>query len=151
MWIRCLLSASLFWSGIVLSAPSMVCHLTFSNGTNLYFVPVAQTPLEKSKGLSGTKSIKQGMLFIYTKPGILVYWMKDTWYPISVGFFDESGKLVGITDMQPNSDKKYYSPKPATQGLELPKGKFKQLGIKVGARMIDKSCIKKQNSIPLSQ
>ena len=102
-------------------------------------VEVAQTSHQQAQGLMGRRSLPpdQGMLFIYKKPHILSFWMKNTFVPLSIGFFDANKKLINIQHMPVHKGKgrppSYKSPKPAQYALEVPQGWFKKNKIRVGA------------------
>ncbi len=104
-------------------------------------VEVAKTTEEKEKGLMGRTSLKanQGMLFVYEKPTILTFWMKNTYIPLSIGFFNESKELIDIQDMPPPQNDLapliiYKSGGPAQYALEVPLGWFQKHKIQPGAK-----------------
>lgn len=102
-------------------------------------VELAQTDVERQKGLSHRTFLADhsGMLFIFEKPQILSFWMKDTWIPLSIGFFDANRKLIHWLDMDPplkhqKSLPVYQSKEKAMYALEVPKGWFEKNKIKSG-------------------
>ena len=69
-------------------------------------VEVADTLEEQSYGLMYIeKPLKenQGMLFVYDYAKPLTFWMKNTFIPLSIGFFDKNKKLINIEEMQSSS------------------------------------------------
>ncbi len=42
-----------------------------------------------------------GMLFVFTKPDMLSFWMKDTKIPLEVLYFDTAGEFVSALSMEP--------------------------------------------------
>lgn len=80
------------------------------------------------------------MLFVYDKQQVLSFWMKNTFIPLSIGFFDRNKKLVDIQDMEPmksimqEPQISYQSKFPAKYALEMNKGWFKKNQIKLGTR-----------------
>ena len=54
-------------------------------------VEVASTSKERGLGLAGRSSLSEnsGMLFVYEKPEVVRFWMKNTLIPLSIGFFDK--------------------------------------------------------------
>jgi uncharacterized membrane protein (UPF0127 family) len=108
----------------VVTAQGQVAHID---------VEVADTPEERSVGLSGRTSLPAdtGMLFIIpTKgPG---FWMKDTLVPLSVAFLGRCGEIVSIQDMQPESLEIHTTDQDYSFGLETPLGWFTEHGIQVG-------------------
>lgn len=104
-------------------------------------VQVAKTPSERAQGLMHRKSWGkyQGMLFIFDQQEPLSFWMKNTFLPLSIAFFNQERYLVDIQDMLPhkgNGDPPTYkSQKPAKYALEVPQGWFSQNGIGLGSRL----------------
>lgn len=81
----------------------------------------------------------EGMLFVFDSPRTLSFWMKNTWIPLSIAFFDENKVLLNIEEMSPESDlipdskrKHYQSIAPAKYALEVPKSWFKKHKIRKG-------------------
>ncbi len=94
-------------------------------------VEIADRPAAQARGLMGRKNLpeNQGMLFVFEKPATLSFWMKDTFIPLSIGFFDADKKLINTADMDPVAGDvrplpTYKSSKPAVFALEVPKGWF---------------------------
>jgi len=89
---------------------------------------VAKTVDEKAQGLSGRKKLNKssGMIFLYDKPQILSFWMKDTLIPLQIIFVDGC-KIVDIQEMTVENDprnpqKTYFSKQPADKAIELNTG-----------------------------
>ncbi|HSX14222.1 MAG TPA: DUF192 domain-containing protein [Chlamydiales bacterium] len=109
----------------------------FHLGTAQLDVEIADTNSSRNRGLMfrETLSDTQGMLFIYEKPEILSFWMKNTYIPLSIGFFDTDQILMQIDDMEPTtsiSPPIYKSIKPAKFALEVSKNWFKKNKISIG-------------------
>lgn len=115
------------------------CDLYFSNGVVLQNIPIAETLEQQHHGLSQKTSAGQGLLFSWQEPAQRVFWMKDTFIPLTVGFFDENGFLFETKDMQPNTKEYHYSTKPAIDALELPQGQFEKFKLTVGVKLIKKT------------
>ena len=118
---------------------SSLCATELKIGTTVLNVEIANTEPARSKGLSGRSELKEGtgMLFVFDKPNIWTFWMKDTKIPLSIGFFNSNKKLLQSTDMPPNiagaeSEKFYRSPKETKYALEVPMGWFKKNKIRDG-------------------
>lgn len=100
-------------------------------GDQIITVEVADTIESRRQGLMYRRSLpeNQGMLFVFPTQRPLSFWMKNTWIPLSIGFFDSQRKLLNILDMQPESllvknPKSYVSHGPAQYALEMNKGWF---------------------------
>src|SRR5271170_8116937 len=76
-------------------------------GTVLLEVEIAKDPESRHMGLSGRRELAgdRGMLFIFERPHILSFWMKDTLIPLSIGFFDANRFLLQIEEMDPPTRK----------------------------------------------
>jgi uncharacterized membrane protein (UPF0127 family) len=64
-------------------------------------VEVAETPDQLERGLMYRKNlgVNDGMIFIFEKDRQLDFWMKNTYVPLSVGFFNHEGVLIDIQEM----------------------------------------------------
>lgn len=94
-------------------------------------IEVADTQERLSQGLMDrqTLSENEGMLFIFDDEQIRHFWMKNTFIPLSIGFFNKERVLVDIQDMEPvrsaiEIPKNYSSKKPAKYALEVKRGWF---------------------------
>lgn len=117
---------------------------TIKVGKETVRVEIADTPLKLQRGLSFRKELPQGqgMLFIFNKEQQLSFWMKNTFIPLSIGFFDKNKRLLNILQMTPvkpgqnNGNLQLYrSQGPAMYALEVPVGWFKQKDIGPGAQL----------------
>jgi uncharacterized membrane protein (UPF0127 family) len=106
-------------------------------------VEVARTEAELARGLMDRVDLKgiDGMLFVFPYERRLSFWMKNTYIPLSIGFFNKEGVLIDIQDMEPvvsavqKSIPQYESRMPALYALEVPRGWFKRQQIKVGHKL----------------
>lgn len=113
-------------------------------GNNTLTVELANTNELRAQGLMNRTSLKPswGMLFIFEDERTQSFWMKNTFIPLSIGFFNAQRKLVDIQDMTPARSlmeknlKSYYSKHPALYALEVNQGWFKKHKIKLGDRLI---------------
>lgn len=105
-------------------------------------VEVAANDNDRSKGLMFRKELRdgQGMLFIFDQESPRSFWMKNTFIPLSIGFFNKDRVLVDIQDMEPVKSEMetnlpaYESRHPAKYALEVPRGWFFKNKIKPGAK-----------------
>lgn len=106
------------------------------------FIEIADTELLRAKGLMNKKSLQpyDGMLFVFKQPQKLSFWMKNTYLPLSIGFFDQDKKLINVEKMKPitsimqRSLPFYLSKGLAQYALEVPLGWFKKNKIHPGVR-----------------
>lgn len=108
--------------------------LIFSNGKKIK-IELAETSEEKALGLMHRKALAAdtGMLFVFPTEQKLSFWMKNTYIPLTIAFFDSQQKLLETKDMQPHlgpiSDEQlphYESSGVAKYALEMSIGWFKK-------------------------
>jgi len=105
-------------------------------------VEIADTDERRSQGLMYRQKMTNdcGMLFIFSKEKPLSFWMKNTFIPLSIGFFDKNRKLIEVQEMKPMKslmEKQaplYQSRKPAKYALEVNQGWFKKHKITMGTK-----------------
>lgn len=99
-------------------------------------VELAKTPKEQTRGLSGKAILpeNQGMLFLYDKPGLYSFWMKDMRFPIDIIWIDEGYKVIDITkNIPPESFPNNFRPSsPAQYALEVNAGFADRNNISIG-------------------
>ena len=106
-------------------------------GMHLIHAEVAADMGSRMQGLMHRKSMatNAGMIFIFDEAAQQCMWMKNTFIPLSVAFLDESGVILNIADMQPQTEQSHCSSGPARYALEMNQGWFAQRGIKSGTRL----------------
>lgn len=133
--------------------PFLLCSLVLNVaeiaiGDQRLNVEIADTPKARSTGLQGREELSKGngMLFVFEKPDILSFWMKDTLIPLSIGFFDETKTLINIEEMHPLKELHdrpaiFQSHADALYALEVPLNWFEQNNIQAGAsfQFVDKT------------
>jgi uncharacterized protein len=98
---------------------------------------VARTEADREHGLMGVRELPPdaGMAFLLDRPTTRGFWMKDTLVPLSVAFWDSSGRIVAILDMTPcrRDPCRIYEPGREYVGaLELARGYLVRHGVRVG-------------------
>jgi len=94
-------------------------------------VEIADDPDEQQVGLMNRTELpeNQGMLFLFSQPQILSFWMKNTLIPLDVLFFDAEGNFAGVRTMDPCKKDPctvYSSDTVATFALELSSGFYER-------------------------
>lgn len=87
--------------------------IRFSNGTKID-AEVVSTPEERTRGLSGRKSLapNAGLLFVFDQPDRYNFWMKEMNFPIDIIWIGEDFSVVDITENAlPESFPELFSPK----------------------------------------
>jgi hypothetical protein len=108
-------------------------------------VELAITPVKRQIGVMGRSTLPEGtgMLFVFDRPQNLSFWMKNTKIPLSIGFFDEQGRLISIENMDPPNGSEelpvYKSKKIAKYALEVPQGWFERHQIRPSMRFVWRS------------
>lgn len=123
-------------TGVAADELAIKCTLYFSTGQILTNVPVAGTQTEQERGLSKTHDVSQGMLFIWPQAALRTFWMRDTWVPLQIGFFDDSGRLFQIESMEANTDTRHVSKQPAKMALELASGQYQTMKFVTGKSVL---------------
>ena len=76
-----------------------------------------------------------GMLFIFDESQQQCMWMKNTLIPLSVAFIDDSGTIINVEDMAPQTEDSHCAKRPSRYALEMNRGWFAARGIKPGTRL----------------
>ncbi len=106
-------------------------------GMHVIRAELADTFVTRMQGLMHREKLGQnaGMLFVFDEPGIQCMWMKNTLIPLSVAFLDDSGRIINIADMRPQTEDTHCAARPARYALEMSRGWFAERGIKPGGRL----------------
>lgn len=103
-------------------------------------VEIADTPIKRSRGLSGKESLSEneGMLFLFPRAGSQTFWMKGMRISIDIVWIKEN-KVIGFEkNVQPEPGvktsnlKRYVSPEAVEKVLEVRAGTVERLGVQVG-------------------
>ncbi|MAJ81817.1 MAG: hypothetical protein CMF41_02765 [Legionellales bacterium] len=109
------------------------------NQDPIYFkVEIASSPQKMIKGLQDIDylPLKEGMLFIFKRPKIATFWMKDVRIPIDMIFITKDNVIQQIVTREDiGSLEKTQSTQRVSYVLEVNGGLSKQLGIEVGNKV----------------
>ena len=126
-------------SAAALAAPT----IELSAGMHRIEAEVASNNADRATGLMNRPSmpIHRGMLFVFPEAGVQCFWMRNTLIPLSIAFLDDSGRIVQVADMQPQSLDNHCSVKPVRFALEMNAGWFRSRGLTAGTRIngVDKA------------
>ena len=96
-------------------------------------VEIAETPEERSRGLSGRETIPDGTGMIFINPSQATgFWMKDTPMPLDLVFVGEDGRIRDILPGEPFSTAGISPGEPVRFVLELKRGSATAAGIGKG-------------------
>lgn len=95
---------------------------------------VAANNPNRMQGLMHRQAMPQqhGMLFVFPESATHCFWMRNTLIPLSIAFLDETGRILNIDEMQPQTENNHCAAKPARYALEMNAGWFAQRGLKAG-------------------
>lgn len=112
-------------------------EITLELGRGIIRAEVANTPDSRERGMMKRKrfGIDRGMLFVLDTPETVCLWMKDTGIPLSAAFIDNSGLIVKIVDLEPNSKEEKCAPVPVRYVLEVNRHWFDQNNVKPGSML----------------
>ncbi len=118
-------------------------HVEFISSKGVFTVQaeVVADPASRERGLMFRRKLgpDKGMLFVFPKEGVHMFWMKNTLIPLDMVFIDNSGRVVGIVHHANPLDETPVGPdKPSMYVVELPAGTAGQHGIVNGARVVFK-------------
>ena len=78
---------------------------------------------------------KTAAIFVYDKPEIRDFWMKNTYIPLDIIFLDDKGVVVDIRhNAVPLDEETITSQKPAQYVIEVDAGHADFLGFRLGDR-----------------
>lgn len=98
-------------------------------------VEVAMTALEVATGMMFRESLPEnsGMLFAFSRPRTVAFYMKNTTVPLSAAYINSEGKVVEIHDLEPLDEESIPSKEDNIQFvLEMNQGWFEKNGIGTG-------------------
>jgi uncharacterized membrane protein (UPF0127 family) len=109
-------------------------------GNQALDVELAETKEQQTKGLRFRQTLAEnaGMLFIFSPPQRVSFWMKDASIPLSIAFIQSDGKIVQIRPMQPYDE----TPVPSlsdtvSYALMVNQGWFDRHGLSAGSVIED--------------
>ncbi len=107
-------------------------------GPQKFRVEVASDQKSKEQGLMFRRYLPSnaGMIFTFSKPEMVIFWMKNTFIPLDILFVRPDGKVSSIAaNAEPLSLKSIPSDEPVLAVIELNGGRARALGIKPGDRV----------------
>lgn len=134
LFLRPILVSCLLFSGHTLA---QMPRLELAAGFHRIEAEVAATPAHRARGLMHRHTLpaNQGMLFVFAQVDRHCMWMRNTFLPLSVAFIDETGRILNIEDMKPQTENNHCAAAPARYALEMNIGWFSRKGLKAGLQL----------------
>lgn len=99
---------------------------------------IAARPDEVQRGLMFREALgrDEGMLFVFTRPQQMGFWMRNTKIPLDIGYFDPAGELKEIYPMYPLDEQSVTSRGRNLQyALEMNQNWYREAGVRPGAKL----------------
>jgi uncharacterized membrane protein (UPF0127 family) len=103
-----------------------------------FTVEVADDDRERAQGLMNRESLPKasGMLFVYPRPRLAGFWMKNTLIPLDMIFLDRTGTVTHIHhEAIPHDETPIIGGDNVLAVLEINGGLARQMGIETGSQM----------------
>jgi uncharacterized membrane protein (UPF0127 family) len=128
-------------SGLTVGCAASLPKVDLRVGKEIFHVELATTTAEREKGLMFRRKMDEnaGMLFVFAHELPRVFWMKNTYLPLSIAFANSDGVIKKILDMTPFSLAPRSSEYSVKYALEVNQGAFARAGIHVGDKIDVKS------------
>jgi uncharacterized protein len=103
-----------------------------------FTVEIADTEAARTRGLMFRHELprERGMLFIFEREQPLAFWMRNTYIPLDILYFDQQRRLVSMSQRTPPCRSaqcpSYPSKGPARYVLEIGSGMAAELGVQTG-------------------
>jgi len=119
------------------NAPQSLPKIRLNAGIHNIEAQLAQTAEQREIGLMFRTSMpaNEGMLFTFERPAQQCFWMKNTLIPLDIAFVDDTGTIVNVDRMKPQTLDGHCSEKPVRYVLEMNDGWFAKRGIKAGSKL----------------
>ena len=131
-----LIAVASFFATLAQAKESAATSPTIGLSVNGHIVKaeLATDDATRQKGLMFRTQMSKnnGMLFVFPQIAYHAMWMKNTLIPLSVAYMDESGKIVSIHEMEPQTEISHQAEGPARYALEMNAGWFSSNKIKPG-------------------
>jgi uncharacterized membrane protein (UPF0127 family) len=109
------------------------------DGRDTFLVWLALTPAQQQQGLMWIRELPRGagMLFMHASPRPMDMWMKNTYVPLDMLFFDAGGRITHIhRNARPLSEELISSNGEVGGVLEILAGEADRRGIRIGDRIV---------------
>jgi uncharacterized membrane protein (UPF0127 family) len=133
---------------LTILAASLLLTLTAKAGAQSLSLPIielkaemyrieaelADTPAARQTGLMYRTFMptNTGMLFVFPEKAIHCFWMRNTKLPLTIAFIGDDGKIVNLSDMEPETQNNHCPRAPVRFALEMNQKWFAQRALGPG-------------------
>lgn len=120
------------------SLPVETITIDTASGPAQFRVEIAADDASRQQGLMFRKQMaaNEGMLFVFDKPEMAIFWMHNTYIPLDMIFVRASGTVSSVAhDVKILSDARTFAEEPVLGVIEINAGRAAALGIKKGDRI----------------
>jgi uncharacterized protein len=113
-------------------------HFPIRVGERTLRLQLAVTGMEMQRGLMERPALDpdEGMLFVYRRPQVMSFYMRNTPLPLDIGFFDSEGKLREHYPLHPFDENPVRSRDERLQfALEVRQGWFRENQVRPGTAL----------------
>jgi uncharacterized protein len=111
-------------------------------GLQKFQVEIARTFRQREYGLMCRKALApdRGMLFLFERPDVLAFWMRNTLIPLDIIYIGKDGRVVSfVRNARPLDETPLPSAGPAVAVLELAAGRAAEIGLLPGDRVLHRA------------
>lgn len=129
--------ASVYSAGAA-QTPAKLALITLTAGTQTIKAEIAADDATRQQGLMFREKMgkNDGMLFVFPQLGYHAMWMRNTLIPLSVAYLDDTGKILSVHEMEPQTEISHQAAGPARFALEMNARWFSTHKINVGDRIL---------------
>ncbi len=98
---------------------------------------LADTPAARQTGLMYRTYLptNSGMLFIFPEKAIHCFWMRSTKLPLTIAFIEDDGRIINLSDMEPETQNNHCPKTPIRYALEMNQKWFSQRALAPGTQI----------------
>lgn len=141
--IRAIAAAMIAWFALAVTSATAAdfqpLEIVTRSGVHVFTVEIAKTEQERATGLMYRKELAEGrgMLFDFSPEQPVSMWMKNTFIPLDMVFFDTRGRILRIHERAVPQTEDIIDSGVAVAGvLEILGGEARRRGLQVGDRLL---------------
>lgn len=130
-----LASALLVFSNIASAQSGTLPTIELKAGMYRIEAELANTPAARQTGLMYRTFMptNAGMLFVFPEKAIHCFWMRNTKLALTIAFIDDDGKILNLSDMEPETQNNHCPRAPVRFALEMNQKWFAQRALGPGS------------------